>query len=319
MLKPIVPSLVTILVLLPSALIGCNQPRQYKPAARSQTVYAKPTQDSKIVGQLGKMTIRRDDLWIPLFELGGQEIIEEYVLSLTLEQALHAQGLSIVPADIEHEYQLLRTLTTPVDEIVFDNMLEEKGIGPTRKSSLLWRNAALRKLIQTHIEVNDDAVRRMYAIIHGNTYPTRIIVLSTLEEANEVKKKLVDGTSFSDIAIEYSIDSSASRGGRVNAISPADPAWPSPIREAVSLIEVDSVSDPILIGDRWVIVKVTDKPITSNILFDDVEPEMRRLATLAQERFYMEELAQELTQENTLKIIDPDARRILGTNHNRAK
>ena len=319
MLKPIVPSLVTFLVLLPSALNGCNQPKQYKPATRSQTVYAKPTPDSKIVGLFGKTTIRRDDLWISLLELGGQEIIEEHVLTLTLEQELHAHGMTIKPEELDYEYQLLRTFSTPVDEIVFENMLQEKGIGPNRKSSLLWRNAALRKLIQTHIKVNEDAVRRMFAIIHGNAYPTRIIVLSTLEEANEVKRELDDGSSFTDIAIEYSIDSSASRGGRVNAISPADPAWPSPIREAVSSIEVNTISNPLFIGDRWVILKVTGKPTSSSILFDDVEPEMRRLATLAQERFYMEELVQELTRANALKIIDPEAKKILSTNHNSPK
>ena len=63
------------------------------------------------------------------------------------------------------------------------------------------------------------------------SYPTRIIVVSTLEEANKVISRIQLGESFSDVAIDISIDSSASRGGQVESISTADPIWPAPIRE----------------------------------------------------------------------------------------
>ncbi len=306
-------------MLLSSSLIGCSHSRRSNPSLLLNTVSSPTNHDSKIVGLIGKTTVRRDDLWIALLELGGEEIIEDYVLTLSLEQVLNSRGLKIVPEDIEYEYQLLRSLTTQSDEIAFENMLQKKGIGHSRKSTLLWRNAALRKLVQDNIEVHDDAVRRMFAILHGDVYPTRIIVLSTLQEANEAIQKLEDGSIFSDIAIEYSIDSSASRGGRVEPISPSDPSWPSPIRETISSIEIDLISNPILIGDRWVILKVTGEPISSGILFEDVESEMNRLAVLTQERFYMEELVHELMRKQTLKIIDPDVQRALGTNQNHSK
>ena len=319
LLKTIVPSHTTFLVLLICTLISCNNPQRNRSNTPVQAIEAKPTSHSKIVGLLGSTTIRRDDLWLALIEFGGEEVIEEYVLTLVLEQTLKERGITITPTNIEQELHLLRTLSEPFDEVSFDNILKERGIGQHRKSTLLWRNAALRKLIQSKIQINEDAVHRMFAIIHGVVFPTRIIVVSTLKEANEVKTKLANGLTFSDAAIEYSIDSSADRGGRVSPISPSDPVWPSPIREAITSIGIDLVSDPIFIRDRWVILKVTGEPISSDTHFEDVRSEMKILATLAQERFYMEELSRWLQQENTLKILDLEVQKCLRSNRNSSK
>ena len=146
----------------------------------------------------------------------------------------------------------------------------------------------------------------MFSIVHGPKYPTSIIVVSTLEEANSVVTKINLGATFSDVAIDVSIDSSASRGGHVNSISTADPTWPAPIREAISTIKVNTISSPIFIGDRWVVLKVSDAPTSSPTTFKDVESEMKKLAKLSHERFLMENLAKSLVNNSNVKIIDID-------------
>lgn len=263
--------------------------------------------------------IRQEDLWPALIELGGQEVLEDYVLTLALTDALRNHGLEVLQIDIETEERVFSTITSEIDIGVLNQLLEDKGIGDVRKSQLIWRNAALRKLVKHQVSINDDAVQRMFSIIHGPTYPTRIIVVSTLDEANTVISTIQGGEAFSDIAIEKSIDASASRGGRVNPISTSDPVWPSPIREQISILQVNTISNPVLIGDRWVIIQVTDSPTTSDVEFGEVEPEMRRLATYAQERFLMETLARSLLSKSTIKFIDVDLRRTSRTNTNSTK
>ena len=262
--------------------------------------------------------IRQEDLWPALVELGGQEVLDDYILKIALTGALKNQGLQVLPIDIQAEDELLATLTPHLNEDAFDTMLRKKGYGNFRKAQLLWRNAALRKLIQNQVDITAQAVQRMFSIVHGPAFPTRLIVVSTLEEANEAKSRLNRGVPFSDVAIEVSIDSSASSGGRVNPISTADPAWPSPIREALSTLEVNAISNPIFIGDRWVVLEVTNEPTTSTVTFEDVESEMRRLATFAQERFLMENLATTLVQNSSVDIIDIDLKQS-GPNSNPAK
>jgi hypothetical protein len=154
----------------------------------------------------------------------------------------------------------------------------------------------------------------MFSIIYGPSYPTQIIVVSTLDEANDVVTSLKNGTTFSDVATHVSIDSSALTGGRIDPISVADPIWPSPIREMVSTIEINSISNPIFIGDRWVVLKVTGEPIKSNTTFDEVKAEMEHLAKLAQERLLMDNLSKSLSETNQIKVFDQDLQRILRAN-----
>jgi parvulin-like peptidyl-prolyl isomerase len=154
----------------------------------------------------------------------------------------------------------------------------------------------------------------MFAIVHGPRYPVRIIVVTTRTEAGHVFETLQNGDSFSEVAIQQSIDSSSVTGGRVSAISCADPSWPAPIRESISTLGVGEISPPIFIGDRWAIINVTDEPSTPSVQFRDVENKMRELATRTQERFLMENLAQRLIKNSTMKIFDKDLQKISSPN-----
>ena len=271
---------------------------------------------SPIVAILHTTSIRQEDLWPSLVELGGQEILHDHILDLALSSELEHRGLSIIPSDTHAEEQYLTSLSSSATEKAINRVLTDRGYGHVRTSKLLWRNAALRKLIKNQVSISSEAVQRMFAIVHGPSYPARIIVVSTREEATFVESSLLQGQLFSDIAISTSIDPSFKNGGRVEPISLANPIWPASIREVIPTIGVGSVSDPIFIGDRWVILQVTDEPIVSNAEFKTVEPEMKRLATFAQERFLMERLTQSLLSKNKVKIIDSDLKQSLRSNGN---
>ena len=247
--------------------------------------------------------IRQEDLWVALLERGGQEILDDYVLRCALESILQSRGLEVSHADVQYEEKILLSLTVQTTNKTMDAVLRNRGVGPKRKSQLLWRNAALRKLVG-HIAINKDAVRRMFEIVHGPKYPARIIVLTTLGESNDAIVRMQNGEVFSEVALDVSIDPSAALGGRVNPISTADPVWPSSIREALTSTQIGELSDPIYIGDRWVILTVTGEPSKATVSFQDVEPAMQRLAKLAQERLQMQKIAQKITDSTVVKIFD---------------
>jgi len=314
MLFTIVQSKTRALLCLPLFFIGCSE--QIKITQRSFPIELPK---SSIVAIVDTQAIRKDELWPALMELGGNEILREHVLALQLESALTQQGLTVLPIDLEVEEKLLSTLNSDVNNASIDEMLHNQGYGETRKSKLLWRNAALRKLVQDKVALSDEAIQRMFSIVYGPKYPTKIIVVSTLEEANAVVERLQRGDHFSDVAIEVSIDSSASSGGHVNSISISDPIWPAPIREVVSKIEINTISDPIFIGDRWVILKLFDSPTSSTVALEDVKAEMKQLARIVQERFLMENLAETLFLESDIKIIDKELLRKSRPNANRSE
>ncbi len=299
-------------VFLLTVVLGCQQTAKQS----RETHVIQYVQKSPIVALVGETPVRRDDIWDGLLEYGGQLVLEEFVLSQQLENELRSNGLEVTKQDVENELAILAGTVEIENVRAIDEVFAARGLGPIRKSQLLWRNAALRKLVSKEVVVQDEAVRRMYELVYGTTYPISIIVTSTREQASACLELLGNGTPFSTIAIDFSIDSSAERGGIVNPISVVDIAWPAPIREQVSILQVGKVSDPIYIGDRWVIVKLIDVPITTEVNFDNVHQEMIRLATQTQERLLMDTLELDLKSKESITIFDENLKSPSSSNSN---
>ena len=286
------------------AALGCTE----RSSAAKPKVFVR---ESPIIALVGSRRIRRNDLWPSLVEIGGNTAMYDLVLDVAIETTLQDQEIVISAQDIKNERTLLESTVPQVQQQVFDDILETRGFGLHRRSKLLFRNAALRKLISSDVRVTDDATRKMYSIIHGTTYPASVIVVPTLRQATEVKNKLEAGVSFREMAIDCSIDSSASRGGTVGPISVADPVWPAAIRDELPNMSRGAISDPLLIHERWVILTVTGAATKSDVAFEDVESAMYELATLSQERFLMEQLATSLIEQYTPTLFDDDLKRVL--------
>ncbi len=267
--------------------------------------------ESPIVALVGTKRIRRDDLWPTLIEIGGKTALDEHVLNIAVELALDKQGVEITQQDIDNERTLFATSLRSNQNNEVDKVLESKGYGPHRKSALLFRNAALRKLISPDVRVTESSKKKMFSIMYGVSYPARIIVVPSLDLASDITSELAGGASVHEIAVEYSIDSSGARGGFVNPINTADPVWPTAIRDVLPNLKIDEISTPILVDDKWVIIQVTGAPIISEVSYKDVEPEMHRLSTLAQERFLMEQLSSSLIEQNNPTVFDDDVKRSL--------
>jgi parvulin-like peptidyl-prolyl isomerase len=255
-----------------------------------------------------------DDILPSLIEIAGNEVIEDYVLRIALERELNVQALKITSSDINAEEFLLHSVYADLPKESVEKILKQRGYGPERKQNLLWRNASLRKLVASDVQVTEASIRRMYEIIHGASYPARIIVTTTHEEANEIFNQLQKGVSFIDLATNFSIDSSASRGGLVEPIPIADPLWPEPIRTALATTPVGEFTTPIFIGDRWILVLVTGTSVTSDIPLKEVRGQMKQLAKLAQERFLMEELADKLQTRQSVTFFNDALEQVSSAN-----
>ena len=73
--------------------------------------------------------------------------------------------------------------------------------------------------MRDRVQVTDEAVGRLYEIIHGPKRQARLMVLATLRAADAAIQRVRSGEFFGDVAVEISTDSSASRGGLLEPIS----------------------------------------------------------------------------------------------------
>jgi parvulin-like peptidyl-prolyl isomerase len=246
-----------------------------------------------------------------LFERSGAEILRELQLETALRRALSEQDMTIDEQDLDHEEQLLLSRLS-ADENAARELLSQvrgnEGLGPVRYEALLWRNAALRALVQDDLQLNEPLLRRLHRMQHGPRLRTRLLVVPTLQEAEELHARLAAGEAFDALAATRSIDSSRDRGGLVEPISLEDPAWPAALRAALESTPPGGMTDIVFLEDRFAIARVENEIPADGIEFETARDEMMTLARLTQERLKMADLAGRLGITPSLQVLDPTLR-----------
>ncbi|MEE3001182.1 MAG: peptidylprolyl isomerase [Planctomycetota bacterium] len=271
----------------------------------------RPRSSSKPIALIEQESITIETLQDRLIEQAGAEILRELRLESSLRSALEEASIQIDDMATKNEENLLLERLSD-DENTARKLLEElrnnEGLGPSRFKALLWRNAALRALVQDDIELSEPLLRRMHRLEHGQRFIIRLIVLSTLQESEEVRLDLNDGVDFSTMAARRSIDASRDRGGLLEPISLEDPAWPQGIRTALAELQPGDISPVIFMDDRFAIARVEEIIPEDGSSFESNRPELVRIARLAQERMKMAELAGKLGPRPKLRVLDPTLR-----------
>ncbi|MDG1899827.1 MAG: peptidylprolyl isomerase, partial [Phycisphaerales bacterium] len=247
-----------------------------------------------------------------LIEQSGAETLRELRLEAALRRTLLEADLSVGKADTAHEEaMLLERFSSDEDtaRMVLQTLRRNEGLGPERYAALLWRNAALRILVQEEIELTPDTLQRLYQLEHGPRMIIRIMVVATLQEAEELHGRLVGGEDFEDLAARRSIDASRDRGGLLDPISPEDPTWPQALRSEIVDLQPGELSGIVFFDDRFAIARMERSLPADEVPFETVRDEIELAAQLSQERLRMAELAGRLGVQPKIKVLDPVLRR----------
>jgi hypothetical protein len=247
----------------------------------------------------------------PLTEASGATVLQELVIDRMLAEALADAAITITPVDMDRERALFYgTLDRDPDVAarLASEVRDRRGLGEERFARLLRRNAGLRALVRDAVQVGEESVRRMHDIVHGPRRQIRLLVVSSLADAQEAMRRIEAGEAFADVAVEMSTDVSASRGGLLEPISRSDPSYPEALREAMWELEPGQPSPPVFLGDGYALLMLRREIEGDGTKLDDVRAEMERLVRLDQERILMERLAKRLLARATVTIIDPSLR-----------
>lgn len=265
------------------------------------------------------------DLRAPLYEAAGGRVLADLVLDRAVAQALADRGLSLEPADLEAEKRrLLETLSDDPDTAarLLGELRITRGLGKVRLEALLRRSAGLRRLVADRVAVTDAAIKRQYLLRHGPRYRVRLLVTATADEASRLRRRAMEGGSFSDLAAMHSIDPSAAQGGLLSPISPADTSYPQAVRNALPKLgeesggrggaggsggagEAGAVSPVLALGDRFAVLKLEDKIEADGVALDDVRDELVVAVRRRSQRLLMEQQARELLAAAEVVVLDP--------------
>ncbi|MEX0777372.1 MAG: peptidylprolyl isomerase [Phycisphaeraceae bacterium] len=243
-----------------------------------------------------------------LVETAGGRILAETVIDQGLRQRLEQARLKVTAEQIEAERQiLLHSLAADRDQAqrLLDELRQRRALGQQRFAALLWRNAAMRVLVQDQVAVSDAAVRQMYELVYGPRFEARIIVTEGAGQAADLARQAREGASFIDLAIQHSTDVSRAQGGLLPTISPQDATFPAGIREALARLQPGQVSDPVALDRGFALLKLERKIAGGAVRYDDVKSELTLHVRRQAQRIEMQRLAREIVTGANVVITDP--------------
>ena len=263
--------------------------------------------------------VTHEDLFKPLLEAAGGEVLAELVLDRMIDQRMARRDMRISAELVEAEHRsVLESFSSDEDEAarLLRELRQRRGLGEQRFEAFLRRNAALRKLVSQRVEIEEDAVRHEYRLRHGERYRVRVLVVDSFERASRLREQaLANPGAFSDLAAVHSTDISADRGGLLSPISPADTSYPESLREILPRLaervqanetdEAARISEVIAAEGQFAVVKLEEKIEPDPVEFADVREGLEVNVRRRLERGHMRQLAREMLAETDITVLDP--------------
>jgi hypothetical protein len=268
--------------------LAAAQVSQPKPGGPAATIEGRPVAD--------------EELKPLLEEAAGALVLREIALDRAVAEACEARGISIKDTDIDAERAKLLDVierdakAEPTDAgVLMEKLRRSRGLGEARFSRLLRRNAGLRKLIESRVEVSAAEVEQALRIQYGQKFRVRVIVAVSEREAARLKQELERepvplDVAFARRAFIESVDSSSSRGGLLAPISPADQAYPDSIRSLLPTLEPGKLS-PVIAVDQGFAILLLDSRVDGVAPPEGAEKEAERQIRLRKQRVAMEDAA----------------------------
>lgn len=257
------------------------------------------------------------DIFDPLAEAAGAQVLRERVLDVLLAHELKTRGLSVTPADLEAEAAKVRDslraaggLDAAQTEEVLERTRRERGLGDARYNAQLNRSAGLRKLVAPSIEITPEELDQAFAIAHGPATRLRVVLVASAERARLVADAVREAEAsrrvdrIAQLARKESLDPTALRGGLIERASPMDPALPAGVRAAIETAAVGDVVGPLAVDRGSAVLLIEARLDVDGTTLDAVSEELTTRLRVARERDLMAQTADALVAGARVSILD---------------
>ncbi|QBP42992.1 peptidyl-prolyl cis-trans isomerase [Paenisporosarcina antarctica] len=226
--------------------------------------------------------ITREDWIVAMEEQYGKDTLLELVNAKVMESAAGKYKIKVTDKEIDLELALIRSAQ---DSTVTQNhSLNKDMLRPKMRAQLILEKVLTKDVIIEDVEIQTfyDENKSLYNI--PTTYQASLIVLQSESEAQEVVEELENGSSFDVLARERSVDiASASLGGNIGFISEGQENVDSSVVTAVSKLEIEQWSSPVLLTDeRYAVVYLQDIAQGKAFSYKDMKGHIKRELALEQ-------------------------------------
>lgn len=231
------------------------------------------------VASIGTNVITRQQWITELEERYGKETLEDLIDETVIKLMAEKYNIKISPEVIDREVTMIKTMYNPLDhEKINDEQWREQI-----EMSLLLEELVTKDAVISEEEMQQfyDKNKELYEI--PTTYHLSHIVVNTLDEANQVIKELNNGSSFTALAMEKSIDEfSANQGGELGFVSLESGYIPSAYIEAASELDQNEPSEPLKVTEGYAVIMLHETINGVSYTFEQVKDQIKRQIAIDQ-------------------------------------
>ena len=236
--------------------------------------------NEETVATIGKKTILRQDWLNELESRYGQDVLKEMVDQKVIEEMAAKYHINVSSQDVDREFRMLQSTTNSFSK---QNSKNENKWKEQIRSNLL-----LEELLTKDVEISTGELESYYQKNKDlfnvpSAYHLSHIVVPKQEEADKAMQELAQGSNFSTLAMERSIDEfSANEGGDIGYISVGDERYPGQYIEVAKELKIGAYSMPVKVEEGYAILKLDGKVGGKKYSFADVKEQIRRQIALEQ-------------------------------------
>jgi foldase protein PrsA len=234
----------------------------------------------EVVASVGKSDITRQQWLNELEARYGKDVLKDMIDQKVIKEMADKYHIEVSEKDVEREYRILQT--------TYSSPSENK-----KTSERKWKEHIRNSLLQEEILTRDVKVskKEMQAYFEKNkelffipdAYHVSHIIVKSSNEAENANKELEQGSSFSVLAMERSIEEfSANVGGDIGFLIEGEERYPSEYLQVAKKLKEGAWSDPIQVEQGFAIVKLEEKIKGKTYNYDEVKQQIRREIALEQ-------------------------------------
>jgi foldase protein PrsA len=234
----------------------------------------------EVVADIGDVEISRQEWLNEMENRYGQVVLKDLIDQKVIEQLANKYKIKVTDEAVEHELRLIQTMYGSSDQIKGSD--EEKWKEQIRYS-LLLEELLTKDAIVTEEEMKDYYNDNKSLFNVPTSYLLSHIIVKTKKEAKETIKELEQGSSFSALAMERSIEEfSANQGGDIGFVSEEDDRYPPAYVDQAKKLETNEWAEPIEVKNGYAIIMLKQKLEGKKYSFKQVQGQIRRQIALEQ-------------------------------------